>query len=202
MHFTGPLLEWLTEHHPDLITRLRSLVARGQVEILTGGYYEPVLVALPDKDKIGQIQKLSAAVVDRFGQVPAGMWLAERVWEPHLAAPIAQAGVGYVIVDDTHFEGVGLDKDRDVFGYYMTEEQGEALAVFPTLTYLRYTIPWSPVETLIAWLRAEADQPPIAAAPPKIMLMGDDGEKFGTWPGTYEHVWGNGKYMERLFYGA
>ncbi|MHB8624973.1 MAG: alpha-amylase/4-alpha-glucanotransferase domain-containing protein [Aggregatilineales bacterium] len=198
IHFTGPLLEWLIAHHPTLIDRVRRLVERGQVEMLTGGYYEPVLVALPDKDKIGQIRKLTDMVKAVFRYTATGMWLAERVWEPHLAKPIAEAGVRYVIVDDTHFEGVGFDKDKDLFGYYMTEEQGKSLAVFPTLAYLRYTIPWSPVEQLIEWLRAEADKP-LPGNTPKIAFMGDDGEKFGTWPGTYEHCWGNGKYMDSLF---
>src|SRR5579864_2637191 len=165
IHFTGPLLEWLIAHHPTVIDRLRSLVGRGQVEVLTGGYYEPVLVALPDADKLGQIRKLTDMVKQTFDYTATGLWLAERVWEPHLAKPIAEAGVRYVIVDDTHFEGVGFDKEKDLFGYYMTEEQGHALAVFPTLTYLRYTIPWAPVEQLIDWLRAEANKPLSSGAP-------------------------------------
>src|SRR6476646_9949974 len=114
------------------------------------------------------------------------MWLAERVWEPHLARPIAQAGIRYVIVDDTHFESVGLDKERDLFGYYITEEQGQSLAVFPTLAYLRYAIPWQPIGTLIEWLRDQAEQA-LPNYQPKVAFMGDDGEKFGMWPGTYEH---------------
>ncbi len=198
VHFTGPLLDWLKINYPELISRLRVLVTRGQVEILTGGYYEPVLVALPDEDKIGQIQKLTEAVKATFNYEAVGLWLAERVWEPHLPRPIAQAGVKYVIVDDTHFEGVGFDKDHDLFGYYVTEEQGHAVAVFPTLAYLRYSIPWLPVERLIDWMRVEADKP-LPSFVPKLAFMGDDGEKFGTWPGTYEHCWGDGKYMEHLF---
>lgn len=198
MHFTGPLLDWLIAHHPELIERLRVLVSLGQVEILTGGYYEPVLVALPDEDKVGQIKKLTEKIKQTFGYEANGMWLAERVWEPHLPRPIAQAGVKYVIVDDTHFEGVGFDKEKELFGYYVTEEQGYPVAVFPTLAYLRYAIPWSPVQTLIDWLRSEADQP-LPTFVPKLAFMGDDGEKFGTWPGTYEHCWGDGRYMESLF---
>jgi hypothetical protein len=32
----------------------------------------------------------------------------------------------------------------------------------------------------------------------KVAIMGDDGEKFGIWPGTFEHVWQRG-WMDRLF---
>jgi len=199
LHYSGPLLDWLKQHHTDVIERLRVLVARKQVEMLSGGYYEPVLVALPDDDKVGQIEKLTAEIQHTLGGEATGLWLAERVWEPHLARPIAQAGIRYVIVDDTHFESVGLDKERDLFGYYITEEQGYALAVFPTLAYLRYAIPWQPINTLIEWLRDQAEQA-LPNYQPKVAFMGDDGEKFGMWPGTYEHCWGEGKYMEALFH--
>src|SRR5258708_6961125 len=80
----------------------------------------------------------------------------------------------------------------------MTEEQGDALAVFPALTYLRQAIPWHPIAALIDWLRMEADQP-LASFQPKMVFMSEDGEKFGTWPGTYELCWGDGKYMDNLF---
>src|ERR1041385_9138075 len=198
LHYSGSLLEWLKQNHVDVIERLRVLVARKQVEMITGGYYEPVLAALPDEDKIGQIEKLSVDLADIFGVEAVGLWLAERVWEPHLARPIAQAGVRYTILDDTHFESVGLDKEKDLFGYYVTEEEGYPLTVFPTLAFLRFAIPWQPIGVLMDWLRTQADQP-LASFQPKLAFMDDDGEKFGTWPGTFEHCWGDGKYMELLF---
>ena len=30
-------------------------------------------------------------------------------------------------------------------------------------------------------------------------MMGDDGEKFGAWPTTWEHCWGEGRWVERFF---
>jgi alpha-amylase len=30
-------------------------------------------------------------------------------------------------------------------------------------------------------------------------MMGDDGEKFGAWPSTWEHCWGEGRWVERFF---
>jgi len=49
LHYSGSLLEWLKQNHVDVIERLRVLVVRKQVEMITGGYYEPVLAALPDE---------------------------------------------------------------------------------------------------------------------------------------------------------
>lgn len=184
LHYTGPLCDWLAKNQPDLLRRVRALVALRQIEVLTGGYYEPILAAIPDADKRGQIQKLTRAVKKNFGYDARGLWLAERVWEPSLAKPIAEAGVEYTIVDDTHFKYVGLD-DKDLFGYYVTEEQGKTLKIFGTSKHLRYTIPWASVEETIAWLREQATEDGT-----RVAVMGDDGEKFGLWPGTFEHCWG------------
>ena len=197
MHFTGCLRDWILEQRPDFYPRARVLVERGQLEILGGAYYEPILVMLSDDDKIGQMKLLSEAVETDFGQRPTGMWLAERVWEPSLARPIAQAGLRYAVVDDTHFNFAGFADDA-LFGYYVTEEQGYTLNMFPISKDLRYMLPWSPVEKVIAWLREHAEKLNDPVLPPPLAVMGDDGEKFGMWPGTFQHCWVEG-YMDRLF---
>ena len=33
----------------------------------------------------------------------------------------------------------------------------------------------------------------------RVGMMGDDGEKFGAWPTTWEHCWGEGRWVERFF---
>lgn len=199
-HYTGPLRDWLVENKPDFFPRVRELVARGQIEILSGSYYEAILVALRDADKIGQIRKLTEAVKDDFGYEASGMWLAERIWEPHLARPIHQAGMKYAIVDDSHFKAVGFT-DSELFGYYVTEEQGSPLKIFGTSMQLRYSIPWTPVELVIDGLREQAQSPgPVGLydGKTKVAVFGDDGEKFGMWPGTYQTIWIEG-WMDRFF---
>lgn len=194
LHYSGPLLDWLAQSHPDFFPRLRVLVARDQVEILTGGYDEPILAIIPDADKVGQIRKLTAYVQRRFGTRARGLWLAERVWEPHLPKLIAQAGIEYTIVDDTHFTAAGLS-DPDLAGYFVTEEDGAVLKIFPSLKRLRYLIPWQPPEEVLGYLQA-AQAAPGADTP--VFLMGDDGEKFGLWPGTYALCWERG-WIEKFF---
>ncbi|MFN8447040.1 MAG: alpha-amylase/4-alpha-glucanotransferase domain-containing protein [Anaerolineae bacterium] len=197
MHFTGCLRDWILDQHPELYARARDLVEAGQLEILGGAYYEPILVMLSDDDKIGQIRLLSDSVEADFGQRAQGMWLAERVWEPSLARPIAQAGLRYAVVDDTHFKFTGFTEE-ELFGYYVTEEQGYMLNMFPSSTALRYMLPWSPVEQILDWLREQGERLASPVLPPALAVMGDDGEKFGMWPGTFEHCWQNG-YMDKLF---
>lgn len=191
-HYTGPVFDWLAAHKPELLERVRAMVQRNQIEIIGGAYYEAILVSIPDADKRHQLCKLSDRIADYFGLRPTGMWLAERVWEPYLPLPISQAGLSWALVDDTHFKSVGLT-DQDLFGYYMTEEQGHTLKVFGTSKQLRYLIPWQGVDEVIAYLRSEASDQHA-----KVVVMGDDGEKFGHWPGTHAHCYERG-WLDEFF---
>jgi alpha-amylase len=193
MHYSGPLLDWLSANQPEHLDRLGDLVAREQVELLTGGYYEPILVAIPEVDRLGQLRKMNNHLKERFGVTPSGAWIAERIWEPHLPKSLAQAGVAYTVLDDTPFKMAGLS-DADLFGSYVTEEEGLALQVFGNVMYLRYAIPWRPVEQVMAWLREQAE---LHAG--GVVVFGDDGEKFGLWPDTWSYCWGEGGWVERFF---
>jgi alpha-amylase len=188
LHYTGSLLDWLEDVHPEFIRRIAALVKRNQVEIVSGGYYEPILSIIPDRDKIGQIRRLSERIQRDFTVNPTGMWLAERVWEPNLVRSLLEAGIEWTILDDVHFKNVGLE-DSDLYGYYATEDQSSVLKVYATSKTLRYTIPWRPVSETINALRA-------LATPDgrRLIVMGDDGEKFGSWPETHKYCWGKGGY--------
>jgi len=190
VHVTGSLLEWLRERAPATFDLLGTVVASGQVELLTGGFYEPILAILPDHDKVGQIRHLSDYLKRQFGVRPRGMWLAERVWEPHLPKALREAGVEYVLVDDTHFALAGLDPDA-LGGYYLTEDQGATLGVFPISQRLRYLIPFADIEESVRELERRRGHVPA-------VTVVDDGEKFGAWPGTYDHVYRDG-WLDRFF---
>jgi len=192
LHYSGCLLDWLYENRPDFIKRINTLVHRGQVEMMTGGYYEPILPTIPDDDKLGQIKKLTSIVQKEFGYSPTGLWLAERVWEPQLPKVLTQAGVKWTIVDDNHFHVVGLNQDQ-LLGYYVTEDEGCPVKVFASSKNLRYSIPWHTVEEVIEYIRSLATDDGL-----RIVAMGDDGEKFGLWPGTFKHCWEDG-WVEKLF---
>ncbi|HNB11042.1 MAG TPA: 4-alpha-glucanotransferase, partial [bacterium] len=122
MHTSGILYEWLDKHYPEYSIQLRTLTDRGQIELIGGGFYEPILPIIPHRDQVGQIQRLQKYLLQRYEQAAQGMWLAERVWEPHLPSVLSQVGVRYVILDDTHFLHAGLSVD-DLSGYYITEDQ-------------------------------------------------------------------------------
>jgi alpha-amylase len=169
---------------------MRELVGRGQLELLTGSYYEAILAIIPEADRIGQVRKLSDTIHKLFNYVPRGMWLAERVWEPQLVGSVASAGVEFVVVDDSHFRQAGLN-DEQLLGYYITEDQGAMLKVIPIDKTLRYTIPFRAIDETRHYLQNVA-----ADHKGNIVVHADDGEKFGVWPKTYAEVFKKGWLKE------
>ncbi len=192
LHSSGILLDWFEDRHPDYLDRVRALVEAGRVELVTGGFYEPVLPAIPDADKTGQIGMLTRRLRERLGGEAVGLWLTERVWEPSLVLPIRAAGVEYLMVDDAHFIAAGLTPDR-LWNYWMTEDQGETLAVWPISQELRYLVPFEPPERTIEFLRRVA-----SAGRDRVVLLADDGEKFGVWPDTHRQVYEDG-WLDTFF---
>jgi alpha-amylase len=185
LHVSGPLLEWWLDHARDLVELVRSGVARGQIELQASGLYEPILPSIPRRDRVDQVRLHRAWLADLFGADATSLWLTERVWEPSLPSDLCAAGIRSVLVDDTHFEGAGLSIDA-LDGCYTTEDEGHVVRLFPISQKLRYLIPFRPVAEILAWLRERH------AAGRKLVVFGDDGEKFGLWPGTAEWVFGAG----------
>ena len=186
LHYSGGLLEWIEKAHPEYFEDLNALVKRGQAELLGGGYYEPILIAIPKEDAREQIEKLADYLHQHFRKRPRGAWLAERVWEPHLPSVLASAGVQYTLVDDNHFLNAGFE-GADLYGTFVAEDQGSAVILFPGLKALRYLIPYKNPREVVGFYREAA-----RAKPDGIAAMGDDMEKFGVWPGTHEHCYTNG----------
>lgn len=193
LHYTGPLLDWLRAERPEFLERLRGLVDRGQVELLGGGYYEPVLASLPERDRVGQLTRMSDELERITGRRPRGAWLAERVWEPDLPTALVTAGYGWTILDDNHFRAASIPEER-LWGPYTTDDQGSLLTVFGTEKGLRYRIPFGEVDDVIAYLRGHATE-----EGDRVGTMGDDGEKFGSWPTTWDHCWGANRWVDRFF---
>lgn len=191
-HFSGSLIEWLETNRPEILELLDTLVKRGNVELLSAGFYEPILTMIPNRDKLGQLRKMNRYLKKRFNYDAKGSWLTERVWEPHLVSPLSQAGLEYIVVDDYHFLSAGL-RPEELSGYFNTEDEGYTIGVFPISQKLRYAMPFEDPQKTIDILRESATEDG-----QQVLVMADDGEKFGIWPGTYETVYEH-KWLERFF---
>ncbi len=192
LHYTGPLLEWFEKNSPEFFDILAGLVDRSQVELMGGGFYEPILPVIPERDALSQIEYTKASLSGRFGAVPRGMWCAERIWDPSLPKKIRGGEtVEYTLLDDSHFLSAGLCPE-DVHGYYITEREGYPLKVFPIDMNLRYLIPFKEPHEIIEYLLR------LRSRGVSVATYGDDGEKFGMWPGTYSWVLEQG-WLRRFF---
>ena len=196
IHTSGPLLEWLADNEPGYLDLVRALVQSGRIEILGGGFYEPILPVLPERDAVGQIKMMSAWSDARFGARPTGMWLAERVWDPYLPRVLKKADIRFTVLDDTHFRAAGL-RDEEMVGYFLTEREGDAVGVYPIDKNLRYKIPFAQPHEVIDYLRGVAREPSEGQPVPAVTYA-DDGEKFGLWPDTYKWVYEE-RWLARFF---
>jgi alpha-amylase/alpha-mannosidase (GH57 family) len=179
VHFSGWLLEFIKNNDKELFNLMKKASDKGIVEFFTGGYYEPVLASIPSDDRKIQIEKLNRFIKENFGQEVKGLWLTERVWESSIVKDLVEVGIDYVMVDDYHFISNGYEKES-LHGYYLTEEEGKKLKIFPIDKTLRYITPFKPVDRVMQYLKSIKG---------KAGIIFDDGEKFGIWPGTYKWVY-------------
>jgi len=191
-HISGCLIDYFEEKYPQTLDLIKQMVSRNQIEIMGGGYYEPILPAIPERDLIGQVQMMSEYIKKKFGFCPNGIWIPERVWEPRLARSIYNCGIKYSILDDTHFFRSGVKKE-DMYGYFLTGEGNKKIAIFPSDKNLRYLIPFKYPNETIDYFRNLANK-----RTNLLFTYGDDGEKFGEWPGTHEWVYGK-NWLKNFF---
>ncbi|SCY48850.1 alpha-amylase [Nitrosospira sp. Nl5] len=198
MHISGWLLDYLVDSYPEDMALLREMVTRGQVELFGAGDTEPVLAAIPNRDRIGQIQTFSNKLEMKLGQRPQGAWLTERVWEATVVPALADCAIRYVIVDDYHFLCAGKTT-AELNGYFTTEEDGRRLDLFPISEALRYRLPFSPASEVVTYIESLAENG--AAGDGNAAIYFDDIEKFGIWPETYQWVYEKG-WLDKFVQGV
>ncbi len=192
-HYSGPLLEWIESNHPEFFELVRDMVNRGQLEIMGGGFYEPILMIIPEKDRQDQIKRMNDYAEKHLGMRPKGVWLTERIWEPTLPKTLSLAGVKYTVADDSHFVQAGIDRSN-VRGYYTTEDEGHTVSVIPIDQHMRYAVPFQVPPKIMRYLRERFDRGDRSCC-----SLLDDGEKFGVWPGTYELLYTKEFWLDNFF---
>lgn len=185
LHVSGPLLEWLGQHDVALHDRIGRLAVDGKAELLSAGWYEPILASLSRVDRATQLGWMREELESRFGVTPEGVWLTERVWDPELAADLADAGIAYTLVDDHLLRRAGATSAQ-LLRPLRTERDGRSVDIFAIDEGLRYLIPFKPADQVAADMRRRH------AAGDPLALFADDGEKFGGWPRTREWLYDQG----------
>jgi len=129
LHYSGVLLHWIERSHPELLMLIEDMVARKQVEILGGGFYEPLLPIIPLQDKIGQIELLTTYLRKQFGKRPQGCWIPAFAWEQGLVSPLAACGMNFTFLGEKQFALAGGKEHTPC----ICEDQGKIITVFPVL---------------------------------------------------------------------
>ncbi|HPO94940.1 MAG TPA: 4-alpha-glucanotransferase, partial [Elusimicrobiales bacterium] len=140
-HFSGILYDWLEKNEPYYLDKIKEMVLRNQIEILSGGYYEPILGVIPERDRISQIKKLNDYINKKFNFSPKGIWLTERVFNPTIPKTLYDCGMEYVVIDDTHLLTSGVE-ESEVNDCFVTEYEGKKIKIFTINHNLRYLIPY------------------------------------------------------------
>ncbi len=201
LHYSGVLLEWLEESHPEFLMLLEEMVKRGQVEVLGGGYFDPVLSLIPTNDKLGQLEKMTTWLRARFEVRPRGCWIAEKVWEPSLASVLRVSGIDYTFLDDGQFRIAGA-RDSNVLRPSIAEDQGKTISLFPISSDLRALAAGRDSAAALSFLKSISDNAPAGSAAPVAILLEDgisasDGLLTGDWLETFvRRVAGNQDWLQ------
>jgi alpha-amylase len=193
LHYTGSLLEWIERRHPEFFVHLKLLVSRKQIELIGGGFYEPVAQILPEGDFSGQIEMMKKYLAEYFDTDARGVWLAERVWDMELPGILSGRDVKYTFMDDYSFIRAGLNF-HPFLNFFTAEKSGCIVSVFPLDTRLKNMIPFADPAAIIDYLRGIHENTADSAA----ICFGDDGEKFGLRISTKDWFW-EGKWLDRFF---
>ncbi|MDR1909222.1 MAG: DUF1925 domain-containing protein [Spirochaetaceae bacterium] len=132
LHYSGVLLHWIEKAHPEFFMLIGDLISRKQVELIGGGFYEPMMPLISQQDRIGQIEMLTTYIRKQFGKRPLGCWLPASAWDQSLVGALSACGMGYTFLRENQFRAAGLSGE-DLYAPCITEDQGKLLMVFPVL---------------------------------------------------------------------
>ena len=153
LHYSGVLLHWIERSHPEMFMSIVDLVNSKQVEMLGGGFYEPMLPIIPQQDKIGQIELLTTYLRRQFGKRPQGCWIPAFAWEQGLVSPLAACGMGFTFLSERQFtlEGNGCSAGHasGIPAPCICEDQGKVITVFPVMQSLEAALADKSVSSLL-----------------------------------------------------
>ena len=155
LHYSGALLEWLSDHEPTTLERIGKLVSSHRAELLGGPMYAPLLPLLSNDDVIGQCQMLSDWLEERFAVRPRAAWLPEFAWEPTLPSPLRASGLEFALLDDTQFVASGVPT-RSLNAPFVTDDGEKVLTLVPVASELSSSIGFTSEKHVLESLRSHA----------------------------------------------
>ena len=133
IYLSSNLISHIDKKFSDFSSRFRKLLDKNQIELLSGGKYEPIFPFIPKDDRQAQLSLMNRLINHIYGYIPSGAWVTEHAWEPSLTIDLAKSKIQYICLPKEHFTSVGLEEDK-LNGYFITEDEGRKIGVFP-ITY-------------------------------------------------------------------
>jgi predicted DNA-binding protein YlxM (UPF0122 family) len=110
-----------------------DMVRRKQLELLTGGFYEPVMPLISYKDRLGHIEMLTTYLRKHFGKRTQGCLLPRLAWDSSMPSVLTLCNIAYIFLDETYFFDAGI-KESGLYEPYISEDKGKFVTIFPIPT--------------------------------------------------------------------
>lgn len=125
-YLSGPEFEYIKKKNPEFLEILKKLVDRKQVELIGGGFYNPVFPLLFPMDRSGQVDLLSTAIRKITGKRPRGVCLCASAWDPSLVTSFETCGMEYVELDSSL-----ISKEKNLFLPIVMADRGKSIKILP-----------------------------------------------------------------------
>ncbi|MDR2659049.1 MAG: DUF1926 domain-containing protein [Spirochaetaceae bacterium] len=130
LHFSGSLWYWIERNHSEIFMLTENMIHRKQLELLTGGFYEPMMPLISYKDRLGHIEMLTTYLRKHFGKRAQGCLLPELAWDSSMPSVLTSCNIAYTFLDETYFFDAGI-KESGLYKPYISEDKGKIITVFP-----------------------------------------------------------------------
>lgn len=124
LHLGGHILDYLLRQRSQRLVQLVGLVQSGQIELVGGGYYDPILSALPKRSAQAHLDRTDQFFDEQLRLKLSGAWLPEQVFEPSLVPLLAESGYRYVLMPCDPIDAAGVNTEE--LGGPLRLEQGGA----------------------------------------------------------------------------
>lgn len=122
----GKTLSFLKDKHPEFLYLLKELAARGQVEVIGGGYYDPIFPLLLGRERTAQIDMLSSAITQDAGRRPHTAMLFASSWDASLLSVLKTNGIDCVLLDAS---AIKTDYKKGI--PIVMSDRGKSIDIFP-----------------------------------------------------------------------
>ncbi|GMO54289.1 MAG: DUF1926 domain-containing protein [Termitinemataceae bacterium] len=127
IHFSGNVLYHIEREYPEMFMMLIDMIKRKQIELLSGGFYEPMMSLLQTKDRISQIEMLTTYISKNFGKHAKGCWLPDIAWDQSMPSVLNDCNIGWTFLDSKRWKSANIKNLEQC----ITEDRGKLVRVFP-----------------------------------------------------------------------